>query len=622
MSTELKAGTRGGAAVPAMTAERVRMHLQCRFNPIRGLTPELLSQWLERWMGGHLREFALAAEVIEERDHALKSVAGKRKRAASRHSWEVKIKEGQEENPEAIQQKEALEYLYDNLRATHALEMDQTGGMKLLIRQMMDAVGKKYAVHELVWRPMGGGGQRSEDRGQRSEVRGQRSEGGEAREGAGAPPEAREGAGAPPKARGGAGAPTLTVECRFVPLWFFESMTGRLRFLESDTAYEGAEMEADGWMVTVGDGLMLASSICYMFKRLPLQDWLSFCGKYGLPGILGKTDAPKSSKEWDDLVEMVENWGNDLAAVISRSSEIEIVDAPKQSDAPFAPLVEYMDRAMATLWRGGDLGTMSKDNSAVGSNPQETETQILEEDDCEMIAETLQERISKPALRQLFGEGCEELAFIELMPDPKAGQMALANFKRQVWTAFQADGTVNDIMANMTDLRQLTTDVGLPVEPEYVEPWVPVTDDQGNAITGEVVKDSEGDIVGGASETPETPEKPSDAKAMDGPRDARRMTELANEASGQRSEARGQGDEGLIEAVARAASRDLAPFRERLTAILGIEDPAIMQARLRGLIAEIEQLKKDISADPEMARAVEGVIAQGLVKGMTEDRGQ
>ena len=48
--------------------------------------------------------------------------------------------------------------LYNHLTTTTALEENETGGLGLLIRQMMDAVGKRYAVHEIVWQPGGNPG--------------------------------------------------------------------------------------------------------------------------------------------------------------------------------------------------------------------------------------------------------------------------------------------------------------------------------------------------------------------------------------------------------------------------------------------------------------------------------
>jgi phage gp29-like protein len=134
-----------------ITPERVQLSLRARFNPIPSLTPTLLSAYLEAFRVGFFRNTALAWDAIERRDYKLQAVAPKRKKAVARHGWEILRVD---DSPAAQQQKLALEYFYNHLTATNALEENETGGLALLIRQMMDAVGKRYAVHEIVWQPV------------------------------------------------------------------------------------------------------------------------------------------------------------------------------------------------------------------------------------------------------------------------------------------------------------------------------------------------------------------------------------------------------------------------------------------------------------------------------------
>ena len=157
-----------------ITAERVQMSIRTRFNPIPALTPRLLGAWLESFRLGFFRNIALAWDAIERRDYTLASVAAKRKKAVARNGWEILTVN---DSPAAQEQKRALEYFYNHLTCTTALEENETGGLGLLIRQMMDAVGKRYAVHEIIWQPGG---------------------------------------------RAGDGAANLTATFRFCPLWWFE----------------------------------------------------------------------------------------------------------------------------------------------------------------------------------------------------------------------------------------------------------------------------------------------------------------------------------------------------------------------------------------------------------------
>lgn len=323
-----------------VTSERVQMYLRTRFNPIRSLTPATLSYQLDRFDSGYVRDAALTWDKMEERDDVLKSVAPKRKKAVSRHGWEVVMFE---ESPEAQAQKDALEQFFGSLTATSAVDGNVKGGMSMLMRQMMDAVGKRYAVHEIVWQP--------------------RPEG-------------------------------LTAEFRFVPLWFCENTTGRLRYLQNEGATAGIDLAEGEWMVTSGDGLMQACSVAYMFKHMPLKDWVLYSERHGMPGLHGVTDAAEGSTEWNSLVTALQNFGVDWALVTNRGAEIDTVDAAAAGELPYPKLVERMDRAIAALWRGADLSTMSAGSGeGTGASLQGEEADILEDDDAEMIEETLNRQV-------------------------------------------------------------------------------------------------------------------------------------------------------------------------------------------------------------------------------------
>ncbi|MDB6018441.1 MAG: hypothetical protein JWR19_2930 [Pedosphaera sp.] len=346
------------AAAADTSPERIQMSLRLRFNPIRNLTPDQLTQQLESFRLGFFRNIALTWDAMERRDSRLATVAPKRKKSVARHGWDILTTEN---SPAAEQQKQALEYFYNNLTATTALEPNESGGLSLLMRQMMDAVGKRYAVHEIVWQP---------------------------------------------------GPQGLTAKFIFCPLWWFEGTQGRLRFLLNEMSLFGQPMEPWGWLVTVGDGIMEACSVAYVFKHLPLKDWLGYSEKFGFPGLLGKTDAAKDSPEWEAMVEALGNFSNDWAAVMGRSSEIQFVELKNTGATPFQPLVDMMNEEMTRLWRGGDLGTSSKAN-AIGATLQENEGDILEQDDAQLIGETLTAQVSRFVLQYYFGDA-PQLAYLKI----------------------------------------------------------------------------------------------------------------------------------------------------------------------------------------------------------------
>jgi hypothetical protein len=104
----------------------------------------------------------------------------------------------------------------------------------------------------------------------------------------------------------------------------------------------------------------------------------------------------------------------------------------------------------------------------------------------------------------------------EPVAEPDTTEADAAKFKRDAWLGFQRDGTVADVAANLTDLKALTKEVGLPVNEEYTEPYLPVVADPGPLVTGATIQDPDGDIVGGdreeaAAELIDRPGEPSPA---------------------------------------------------------------------------------------------------------------
>lgn len=551
----------------AISAERIRREIQARFNPIRGLTPEVLTQQLEQFKLGYLRQMALTWEAMENRDLHLKNVAMKRKKAVARHGWEILTVD---DSPEAEAQKEGLKVFYENLRVTSVMEQDQQGGVSLLVRQMMDAVGKRYAVHEIVWVP-GGTAKAPRLRGARRETK--------------------------PELNGQATRPSnfMTAEFRFCPLWFFENRTGRLRFLEQEYALEGVEMPPQQWLVTVGDGIMEGCSVAYMFKHLPLKDWLAFSEKFGMPGLIGKTGAKKGSTEWQAMLDALKSFCNDWAAVVNAGEAIETVDIKAGIQIPYPPLIEYCDKRMAAAWRGADLSTISgTGQDSTGASLQGQEESVLQEDDAQWISETLNNRVDCHVIRYLFGTN-ECLAYIKILT-PQKDTIDRDIKIDEFLTRHGARIGMQDCMERLgrqeaEDGEELLQSGGEPgAEPHGGSPG-----------GGEDGKDDD------------------DAPVRPGRR--RSKAEPVGDAHGEDDDALANELQAKAkDALARALAEDLAPVRERLERILSIEDEGIMRERLASFLAELPQLVKDIGADPQSARFFEAATTAALFNGFEEGK--
>jgi phage gp29-like protein len=320
--------------------ERVAIERMQRYNPLRTLGPDTLRRAHEEFNAGRLKEASKLWDAIERTDDVCQVAAAKRKKAVSRHGYEVIYDES---DAEAKRHAEALQFFYDKLVATRADDRNVRGGVPLLVRQMMDAEGKRYANHEIVWRPVEGG---------------------------------------------------LTAELIYVPLWYFENTKGEMRLLKGLSDLNGEEMLPGEWMTTSGSGVMESVAAAYMFKHLPLQDWLLYSEKFGMPIPVVKTGGQPGSKEWEAAEDAAAALGACDGVVISSSGEVLFPTAGNAQNLPYPPLIERMDRAIASLWRGADLGTISK-GDGTGASLQQDETELLEDDDAANITDVLNEQLDR-----------------------------------------------------------------------------------------------------------------------------------------------------------------------------------------------------------------------------------
>ncbi|MDR2737486.1 MAG: DUF935 domain-containing protein [Puniceicoccales bacterium] len=388
--------------VSQISEMRVKNSMRARFNPIKTLTPDSLSQTLDAFSSGYLKAAALTWDAIERRDDVIQGVASKRKKSIARLRWEIL---SMDDSPMAKSQKLALEYFYNNLSATNACNGNESGGISLLVRQMMDAIGKRYAVHEIIFEPHeffeNDGKFEAEEFSQL------------------------------PKPTHSAPSILLTATFRFVPLWFFENRDGQLKFLANEGATSGIPLEPGAWLVTAGDGLMEACSIAYLFKHLPLRDWLVYCERNGMPGVKGVTNAVPNTDQWEAARNAVEDFGAEFSALMSEGTNIEAIDLSTRGELPYPQLVDRMDRAISALWRGSDLATLSRQSGA-GASLQADEEEILEQDDAAMISETLNMQVDRFVIGHLFGN-VPTKAYIKFIPNVKRNVADELNLYRELY---------------------------------------------------------------------------------------------------------------------------------------------------------------------------------------------
>lgn len=353
-----------------------------RGSMLRGLTGETLGAALDGFERGNIAPAAMLWQQMTERDDVLTNVKAKREKALSRRDWDIVT---EDDSDAARAHAEVLKDFWNNrVSAVSAYDINETGGVSRLVRQMLSAVSFKYSVHHLAW-----------------------------------------------------SVADEKLTCRFehVPLWFFENVSGALRFLPNGRGLRGRPLEPGRWMTCTGDGLMIAASFGYLAKRNTLADWLAFSEKFGVPGVLGRTPHADGTPGAQSMREAVEAFTSDWSAVIcgdEGGGKIELLSAQGGS-LPMPPLIERIDRRFAALWRGADLSSISSTSGqGTGASLQEQEALILELDDAMMIQEKLWD-IERAVIAWHFGERVEPLAYLKfVIPQPEDSKATLEALKSLV----------------------------------------------------------------------------------------------------------------------------------------------------------------------------------------------
>lgn len=498
-----------------ISVERVRMAKMQQASPMGSLDMATMVNALNAFRIGNLREAARVWEIMTERDGELAGVKLKRESDVAKLSWEVA---SDDDDKESVRHAEALRYVYQNLRTTEALDQDARGGIRTLITQMARAHSYVYSVQEVRLRV------------------------------------------------DNPGAKEVTLECSHCPTWWFETRTGKLRFLPTDFAYEGVPMEDGQWLRTVGNGFMRQLSVAFIAKWLPMAAWLLFTQRFGMPGIHGETTAKPGDVEWTNFEEALRAFANDWVTVTGPGAKINLVEVHSSPNTPFQPLVEYVDRLYAKLYRGGDLSTNSREVS-VGASLQGSESETILQDDAAWITDVLNDQVDRPIIRYLFGT------------EPKA------------WFRLNAP-------------KKLSVDSDMKAAGFLADRGVRIASSEAADRLGFREAEEDEDVLAAASGAISMP------TGEDGIEEP-----MANEADKRLVTA-------SVDAIARKVAADMAPIRSRLAAISDLTEP---EARRQALIQFLEEAPVQAHAiltRPSAAEGIADTMATSYVNGLLEARGR
>lgn len=379
-----------------------------RFDPMRGFSPERLVCNLEAFEAGYLQHASMMWETMPRRDDILFSVKQKREASVGLRSWAIRSSEeatsDKEAEKEANSQATRLKYFWNNIETVDAYDRNRRGGFSSFVQAVMQAQSQRYGALHMIWRPT-------------------------------------------PKG--------LTATIEHVPLRFFENTIGELRFLgDRFASIEGEALDPTNWITFAGCGAMEPASIGYGFKHLALQDWMSYCERYGMPFPIGETTAGVNTPEWTAMEDALDHITNEGSAVIGAGAKIHLLQAAAQGEVPMSVIVERMDKAFSVIYRGSNLATLSAGNSQ-GASVQANESLIIEAMDCAFVSEVMQQ-IERRVLDWYDGPGTDALAYgaikgpnmrdtkVDLDIDDRLSRWGVRLSKRDALERYQREAAADD----------------------------------------------------------------------------------------------------------------------------------------------------------------------------------
>lgn len=351
---------------PSMAAGWAETRNRMRYNALFMLDPDVLVRNLGAFAAGDISGMERILEDFENRDDKMKVGAFKMAAAVASKPWEVRVAKGREDDARAKLHKDVLTRFWNRITVTDAFCRNRRGGIRMLVKEMMSAQSRVYAVHDVSWHVRADG--------------------------------------------------ELEATFTFVPAWSFENRTGELRYLKDPGSYTGVEMKDGEWLVTVGEGVGVTAAIIAMAKRLSWNDWILFSEKCGMPVVLGNTGAKEGTPAWNALLRAIHAIAPKTGILADIETQLQAVPfGGSNGQATYRELVETVDRAISALYRGGDLATMSSGGDGVGTNAQDGESELMDADGCAMVSETLNRQVERHVIRFTCGD-FEPLAGIVVNP--------------------------------------------------------------------------------------------------------------------------------------------------------------------------------------------------------------
>lgn len=314
-----------------------------------GLTPEKLAQIISAANQGDNYDYLTLAEEMEEREPHYSSVLGTRKRAIE---GIVPTVESAADDSKAIDVADAVRNL-----VTH-------DAFANLVQDCVDALGKGYAVSEIMW------------------------------------------------SRGSLWMPREYKWRDPRHFQFAQDDAHSLRLRDESDLFNGLALQSYKFVIHIPrlksgiparGGLARLAAATYMCKQFSMTDWMAFAEVFGMPIRIGKHGNNANEDDIRTLINAVANIGTDAAAVIPESMNIDFVDGRKSgSNDTFERLAKYLDKQLSKAVIGQTMTTDDGSSQAQANVHNDVRIDILESD-LKQLESTINRDLIKPFIDLNFG---------------------------------------------------------------------------------------------------------------------------------------------------------------------------------------------------------------------------
>ena len=140
-------------------------------------------------------------------------------------------------------------------------------------------------------------------------------------------------------------------------------------------------------------GVLRVCAWMYLFKNYTLKDWVAFCEVYGMPLRLGKYQPGASEEDKRALMQALAQIGADAAGIFPDGTTIEFVNTEKASSTDlYERLARFCDEQVSKAVLGQTLTSDSGGGSYAQSKTHNDVRHDLVVADCKALAATLRSR--------------------------------------------------------------------------------------------------------------------------------------------------------------------------------------------------------------------------------------